>query len=86
MLLVQLECGHTNLASSKSLMVLPHGDQCFMISDPVVGQPLLIRTTKGSLITSPVVSVVQKRLTTTKYIRVTTNNSVFSLISYGGIS
>lgn len=86
MLLVQLECGHTNLASKNSLMVLPHGDQCFMISDPVVGQPLLIRTTKGSLITSPVVSVVQKRLTTTKYIRVTTNNSVFSLISYGGIS
>ena len=85
MLLVQLECGHTNLVSKNSLMVLPHGDQCFMISDPVVGKPLLIRTTKGRLITSPVVSIVQKKLTTTVYIRVTTQNSVFSLISYGGL-
>ena len=86
MILVQLECGHTHLVSKTSLSILPKGDQCFMISDPVVGQPLLIRTTKGRLITSPVVSIVQKKLTTTVYIRVTTQNSVFSLISYGGIS
>lgn len=82
-LLVSCECGHTHLASQAISYVLPASEK-FMISIPKIGEKLIIQTHIGSCLTSPVREIKRcpSLVNNTTYLRITTENSVLSLISY----
>ena len=79
--LVYCECGHSHLASKTTASVLPNNGEMFMITRTVEDKAK-IASSRGIVITSKIKEVYVKPLlhNNTKYMRITTENSVLSLI------